>query len=83
MNKLNVDVKEMIEKQFNQGERKMKTTYTVVMKPILPDRDFYTIDKVKQLCQTKSKLWAWVVFIKAGWFLPKDHDIQIITMRPE
>ena len=60
-----------------------KTMYTVVMKPVVSERIFYTLDKVKKLCYTKSKLRAWIVFTLKGWKLPKNHSIQIITLRPE
>ena len=58
------------------------TMYTVVKKPILSEGQFYTLDKVETLCYTQFKLWAWIVFLRAGWTMPKDHSIQIITLRP-
>ena len=60
-----------------------KTMYKVVMKPVMPEGHFYTLDNVTTLCSTEFKLWAWIVFIKAGWGMPEDRSIQIITLRPE
>ncbi len=59
------------------------TTYQVVKKPILPEGEFYMLDNVATLCSTRFKLWAWIVFVRAGWKMPEDHSIQIITLRPE
>ncbi len=64
-------------------KKKKKTMYTVVLKPVMPEFDFYTLDKVKTLCYTSSKLWAWIVFTLEGWNLPRNHSIQIVTLRPE
>ncbi len=61
---------------------KKKTMYKVVMKPVFPEGVFYTLDNVEELCYTRFKLWSWLVFILKGWRLPKDHSIQIITLRP-
>ena len=62
--------------------KKKKTMYMVVLKPVMPEGIFYTLDKVKELCYTRFKLWAWLVFTLEGWRLPADHSIQIITLRP-
>ncbi len=64
-------------------KKKKKTVYTVVLKPVMPEGVFYALGRVKTLCYTKSKLKAWVVFTINGWRLPRDHSIQIITLRPE
>ncbi len=61
----------------------MKTMYKVVMKPIFPEGMFYTLDNVEELCYTRFKLLAWVIFAWKGWRLPADHSIQIIILRPE
>ena len=61
--------------------KKKKTMYQVVKKPILPEGQFYTLDNIETLCSTRFKLWAWVVFVRAGWKMPEDHSIQIITLR--
>ena len=65
-----------------QDRYRRRTMYKVVMKPVFPEGVFYTLKDVEELCYTRFKLWAWLVFAIEGWKLPADHSIQIITLRP-
>ena len=58
-----------------------RTMYSVNIMPVIPEDEVYSFDNTKSICYTRFKLWAWVVFVLRGWKLPKDHSIQLITLR--